>query len=104
VKTATIHRRSARNNRKARPGNSGRSGRRLSTAMLRSTAIHGLRVLPLNKLKVAAEFIVFLEYGASDEATAELLRIPGFLDDIRLARREFAAGKGVDWRKVRRDV
>lgn len=71
---------------------------------LRETAIHGLESLPTDKLKVAAQFIIFLEKGISDQATAELLSIPGFLDDIREARAEIAAGKAVPWRKVLRNV
>jgi hypothetical protein len=38
------------------------------------------------------------------KATAELLKIPGILGDLKKARREYAAGKGVDWREVRRDA
>ena len=74
------------------------AGRRLSARQLRSTAIHGLKQLPPEKLKVAAQFLVFLEYGASDEATAELLGIPGILDGLREAYKEIAAGKAVSWR------
>jgi len=57
-----------------------------------------------NLLKMEAVLKHAEENGASNEATAELLRIPGILDDVRKAHREIAAGKGVNWRKVRRDV
>lgn len=76
----------------------------MTTLQLRRAAEHRLRGLPPGKLKVAFEFLTYLEVSASDEATAELLRIPGILDDVRKAHREIAAGKGVNWRKVRRDV
>jgi len=76
----------------------------MTTLQLRRAAQHRLRTLPPDKLKVAAEFLIFLETSASDEATAELLRIPGLMEDLRKAHRGIAAGKGVEWRKARRDV
>ena len=96
MRTTAVHKALAR---KLRP-----AGRRVSASQLRNTAIHGLKVLPPDKLKVAAEFIIYLEHGASDEATAELLSIPGFLDDVRKAHEEIAAGKAVPWRKILGDV
>jgi hypothetical protein len=76
----------------------------MTTLQVRRAAQRRLKNLPTDKLKVAAEFLIFLETSASDRATAELLRIPGLMDDVRKAHREIAAGKGVEWRKVRRDV
>lgn len=76
----------------------------MTAPQLRRVAEKRLRALPPSKLKVAAEFLAFLELGAGDEATAELLGIPGILADITKARREIAEGKGREWRKVRGDV
>lgn len=76
----------------------------LPTAKLRNRAIHGINILPPGKLKIAAEFITYLGYNASDEATAELLSIPGLLDDVRKAHEEISAGKAMPWRKVLRNV
>ena len=76
----------------------------MTTLQLRRAAEHRIRRLPPEKLKVAAEFLAYLEAGASDEATAELLRIPGLLKGVLKAHKEIAAGKGAEWRKVRRDV
>ena len=76
----------------------------MTAIQMRKIAEHRLRTLPPAKLKVAAEFLAFLEIGVSDEATAELLRVPGILGDIRKAKKEMVAGKGTEWRKVRRDV
>ena len=76
----------------------------MTTLQLRRAAEHRLRGLPPDKLKVAAEFLTYLETSASDQATAELLNIPGLVEDVRKAHREIAAGKGLEWRKVRRDV
>jgi hypothetical protein len=74
----------------------------MTTLQLRRAAGRRLRALPPEKLRVAAEFLTWLETSASDEATAELLRLPGLVGEVRRARREIAAGRGVDWRKVRR--
>ena len=63
----------------------------MTTLQLRRTAEHRLKALPSAKLKVAAEFLAYLETSASDEATAELLRIPGLMEDIRKAHDEIAA-------------
>ena len=76
----------------------------MTTATLRRAAERRLRRLPPAELKAAERFLAFLEVSAGDPATAELLRIPGLLADVRRAQGEIAAGKGVDWRKVRRDV
>lgn len=60
--------------------------------------------LSVERLPVADDFLAYLEQRESEEATAELLRIPGLLQDLEEAEREFAEGKGVNWREVRRDV
>ncbi len=76
----------------------------MTTRQLRRTAEHRLKALPPEKLRVAAEFLAYLETSASDKATAELLKIPGLVGDVRRARKGVAAGRGAEWRKVRRDV
>lgn len=53
---------------------------------------------------MAVEFLAYLEATATDEATAELLRIPGLVSALRRAERDIAAGNLADWRKVRSDV
>ncbi len=76
----------------------------MTTAELRQTAKDTLDALPPAQLKVAVEFLRFLDERMSDEATEELLRIPGLLEDIQEAERDFSEGKGVHWREVRQDV
>jgi hypothetical protein len=63
-----------------------------------------LEGLPPEQLRVAAEFLRYLEERASDEATGELLKIPGLLEDIAEADRDFAEGRSVNWRDLRRRV
>jgi len=76
----------------------------MTTTELREEAIHRIQQLPANKLKVAAEFLAFLEERAGDTATSELLKVPGLVQDVRKAKRLIARGKGVNWRTVRKDV
>jgi len=76
----------------------------MTIAERRKAAKQALDGLPPDKLKVAVEFLRYLEERVSDEATEELLKIPGLLEDVREAEKEVAAGKGTDWRKVRKDV
>jgi hypothetical protein len=76
----------------------------MTTAELLAFAKQTLDQLPPEQLKVAAEFLRYLDQHASEEATAELLKIPGLLEDIKEAEKEFAEGKGIPWREVRQDV
>jgi hypothetical protein len=76
----------------------------MTTPQLLQAAKDRLESLPPEQLKVAAEFLRYLEERASDEATEELLKIPGLLEDIAEADRDFAEGRSVNWREVRRDV
>ena len=52
-----------------------------------------LERLSEDRLRVAADFLVYLEERESNEATEELLQIPGFLDDFRRAEKEVRAGR-----------
>ncbi len=76
----------------------------VATKKLLESAQETLQSLPAEQLKVAAEFLNFLNERGSDEATAELLRIPGIMEDLAEAEREFASGGGTPWREVRQDV
>jgi hypothetical protein len=76
----------------------------MTTEQLRVAAKETLEGLPREQLKVAAEFLRYLNERASVEATEELLRMPGLLEDLEEAERDFAEGRAVNWREVRRDV
>jgi hypothetical protein len=60
--------------------------------------------LPPAKVRVAVEFLDYLETTASRDATAELLKVPGLLQDVKDASKHIKSGQGKDWRKVRKDV
>jgi len=74
----------------------------MTTAEQRKAARETLDGLPPDQLKVAVEFLRYLKERASEEATEELLRIPGLLQDLEDARKEIVAGKGTPVEKLRR--
>ena len=71
---------------------------------LRRVAKQRIESLSPERLKVAVEFLQYLDQRASDEATAELLHNPGLLGDVRRAERDRKGGKGKNWRGIREDV
>jgi hypothetical protein len=76
----------------------------MTTTELRQFAKETLESLPPEQLKVAAEFLRYLDERASVEATEELLKIPGILDDMAEAERDIAEGRTKNWRELRTDV
>lgn len=57
-----------------------------------------------DRLRVADDFLAYLEERDSSEATSELLKIPGFLEEFEQARKDIRRGRITDWRKARPDV
>ena len=55
----------------------------MTIAELRRHAKEQLDGLPPDKVRVAAEFLDYLETAASRDATAELLKMPGLLRDVQ---------------------
>ncbi|MCI0333387.1 MAG: hypothetical protein L0228_09210 [Planctomycetes bacterium] len=51
---------------------------------------------------MAAEFLRYLDERASVEATEELLKIPGLLEDLAEAERDIAEGRTTPVEKLRR--
>jgi hypothetical protein len=76
----------------------------MTTAELRKNAKDRLDSLPPDKVRVAAEFLKYLETAASRDATEELLKISGILADVKEATEQIKKGAGKNWRKVRKDV
>ena len=74
----------------------------MTTTELRKNAKARLDSLPPDKVKVAAEFIKYLEISASNDATMELLKIPGIIGDIKEAAKQIKKGMGKNWRKVQK--
>ena len=74
----------------------------MTTAELRQVAKQTLDSLPPEQLKVAAEFLRYLDKRASAEATEELLKIPGMLEDLAEAERDIAEGRTTPVEKLKR--
>ena len=75
----------------------------MTIAQLRKHAKERLDSLPADKVRVAAEFLDYLDTAASRDATAELLKIPGLLRDVEEAAGHITSGRFKDWRKARKD-
>lgn len=71
---------------------------------LRRQAKRRIQNLSPTRLQVADDFLAYLEERESNEATEELLNIPGVSREFDRAKKDLAAGRTADWRKVRDDV
>ena len=56
------------------------------------------------RLTVALDFLAYLVERESNEATEELLAIPGLLEELKEAEGSIEAGDLVDWRDIRNDL
>ncbi len=56
------------------------------------------------QLRVASEFLAFVKARESDDATLELLSIPGFESSYARGMKDIKAGRATPWRRVRNDV
>ncbi|MBN1936470.1 MAG: hypothetical protein JW934_17540 [Anaerolineae bacterium] len=57
-----------------------------------------------HRLRVAIDFLAYLQEREENEATAELLSIPGFEAVFERAAGQVERGETIRWRDVRRDV
>ena len=62
-----------------------------------------LRHLSIDRLRVALDFLTYLEQKEEDEATEELLNIPGVTTEFHAAMQEAAAGDVVPFSQIRRN-
>jgi len=74
------------------------------TSALKKEAKHKIDRLSYDKLKVAFDFLSYLEAREEWEATEELLQIPNLLEEYRQAKDDIKAGHTVKWSEIRRDV
>jgi hypothetical protein len=73
----------------------------MTTSQLLRHANERLDCLPPDKVRVAAEFLNYLDTAASRDAPAELFKMPGLLPDAKKASGHIKSGRFKDWRKVR---
>ena len=76
----------------------------MTSAELRDRVKEYVDQLSPERLLVAADFLAYLTERESEEATQELLDIPGFVEAFERGKKEAAAGKVINWREVRNDV
>ena len=77
----------------------------MTTTQLRKRVAARVRALSAQRLKVADDFLAYLEdLEGNNAATRELLAIPGMRRSIERGLRQDAAGKTVPFAKVRRNV
>ena len=62
-----------------------------------------LRHLSLDRLRVALDFLTYLEQKEKDEATEELLNIPGLTTEFHAAMQEAAVGEVIPFSQIRRN-
>ena len=74
----------------------------MSSRDLKRIANLRLKSLSPERLRVAVDFLAYLEERESNEATDELLRIPGLKEELQKAKNSRA--KTVNWRRVKKDV
>lgn len=74
------------------------------TLSLLQVAEARLQRLSLERLRVANDFLAYLEERESDEATQELLTIAGFEQAFQKAIKQAQEGALVSFDSIRRDV
>lgn len=73
----------------------------MSTARLRREAKALIDGMSPTQLRVASEFLAFVNSRALDPATRELLTLPGFEASFARGMRDIRAGRTEPWRRVR---
>lgn len=63
-----------------------------------------LRRLSAERLRVASDFLAYLEERESSEATQELLEMPDFEEAFRRAEQQVKEGQVVRFADIQRDV
>lgn len=74
----------------------------MNVATVRRRAKKRLDALSAERLRIADDFLAYLEERESAEATEELLRIPGFSETLRQAEEEVQAGRLTSVERLRR--
>ena len=74
----------------------------MNTTTVRRQAKHRIDQLSPERVQLADELLAYLLDKESDEATEELLNIPGFVEAFEKAKREEAAGLLTPLEKLRR--
>lgn len=76
----------------------------MNTSEIRHQINQYLEQLSSERLHLAADFLAYLADKESEEATQELLDIPGFIESFERGKKDIAKGRLVNWRTLRSDV
>lgn len=76
----------------------------MNTSEIRHQINKSLDQLSSERLHVAADFLAYLANKESEEATQELIDIPGFIESFERGKKDIAEGRLVNWRTLRSDV
>ena len=76
----------------------------MSTLQLRNEARALIDTMSRAQLRVASEFLTFINRREMDAATLELLSLPGFEQSFARGKKDIKAGRTKPWRQVRSDV
>jgi hypothetical protein len=76
----------------------------MNTAEIRQQINQHLDRLSSDRLQLVAEFLAYLADKESEEATQELLDIPGFIESFERGKKDIAQGRIANWRTIRSDV
>jgi hypothetical protein len=74
----------------------------MSATDTRRAAKRRIDSLSADRLRVADDFLAYLQERESNEATEQLLTVPGFIERPEKAERQIAAGKVTPVEKLRR--
>jgi len=76
----------------------------MNTAEIRQQINQHLDQLSSDRLQLVADFLAYLTDKESEQATKELLDIPGFLESFEKGKKDIAEGRVANWRTIRTDV
>lgn len=74
----------------------------MNTTDIREQAKEYIEQLSAEKILVAVDFLAYLLERESNEATEELLQIPGFQEAFAKAKKDIAAGKVIPVDQLKR--
>jgi proline dehydrogenase len=76
----------------------------MNTSELRQQINQYLEQLSGDGLEIVADFLAYLADKESEEATQELLDIPGFIESFERGKKDIAEGRVANWKTIRSDV
>jgi hypothetical protein len=74
----------------------------MTTIEIRQNIEQNLKQLSPEKLNLAAKIVAYLADIESQEATEELLDIPGFIEAFEKGKEDIAAGRLTSWQDLKR--